>query len=153
MERKSELSMISYNIFYQCHYKDYKNNRDLIQSEEFQSFSKEDEYFLEKKIYQDDLLSIFGIENESEFHDDMINPIITELCVLLEKQEDLKSSMLWLGEGDLEMGLMIMFSMDLLFVSHPCFCEFLETGKISSEKLDLLKREIQNVFNSDSSFI
>jgi len=153
MERKTDSLMIPYNIFYQCHYKDYKNNQDLIQSEEFQSFSKEEEYFLEKKIYQDDLLSIFEIENESEFHDDIINPIITELCILLEKQEDLKSFMLWLGEGDLEMGLMIMFSMDLLFVSHPCFCEFLETGKISSEKLDLLKREIQTVFDSNSSFL
>ena len=153
MERKKDISMISYNIFYQCHYKDYKNNRELVETEEFKSFSKEEEYFLEKKIYQDDLLSIFGIKNESEFHDAIINPIITELCILLEKQEDFKSFMTGLGQGDLEMGLMIMFSMDLLFVSHPCFCEFLETGKISSEKLDLLKREIKHVFDSDSSFI
>jgi hypothetical protein len=149
MERKVDLS---YNILYQCHYKDYKNNQSLIETEEFKSFSKEDEYFLEKKIYQDDLLSIFGIDHESEFQDETINPIITELCILLEKHEDLRLLTDQLGEGDLEMGLMIMFSMDFLFVSHPCFCEFLQTDQIASEKLDLLKREIQRVFES-SSFI
>jgi hypothetical protein len=150
MERKLDLS---YNILYQCHYKDYKNNQSLIETEEFKSFSKEDEYFLEKKIYQDDLLSIFGIDRESEFQDETINPIIRDLYIILEKQEDFKSLMNQLGEGDLEMGLMIMFSMDLLFVSHPCFCEFLQTGQISSIKIDLLKREIQRVFDSHSSFI
>jgi hypothetical protein len=117
------------------------------------SFSTDDEYFLEKKIYQDDLLSIFGIDHESEFQDETINPIIRDLYIILEKQEDFKSLMNQLGEGDLEMGLMIMFSMDLLFVSHPCFCEFLQTGQISSIKIDLLKREIQRVFDSNSSFI
>ena len=150
MERKIDLS---YNILYQCHYKDYKNNPELIETEEFKSFSKDDEYFLEKKIYQDDLLSIFGIDHESEFQDQTINPIIKELCRILKKHKDLKSFMNQLGERDLEMGLMIMFSMDLLFVSHPCFCEFLQTDQIASEKLDLLKREIQRVFDSHSSFI
>ena len=150
MERKLDLS---YNVLYQCHYKDYKNNQSLIETDEFQSFLKEEEYFLEKKIYQDDLLSIFGIDCESEFQDETINPIIRDLYRILEKQEDLKSFMNQLGEGDLEMGLMIMFSMDLLFVSHPCFCEFLQTGQIPSIKIDLLKREIQRVFDSHSSFI
>jgi len=150
MERKTDLS---YNIFYECHYKDYKNDQSLIETDEFQSFLKEDEYFLEKKIYQDDLLSIFGIDQESEFQDETINPIITDLCRILEKQEDLRLLMNQLGEGDLEMGLMIMFSMDLLFVSHPCFCEFLQTGQISPIKIDLLKREIQRVFDSHSFFL
>ena len=52
--------MLSYNTSYQCHYKDYEKNKELIETEEFKSFSRQDIYLLEKKIYQDDLLSIFN---------------------------------------------------------------------------------------------
>ena len=49
---------------------------------------------------------------------------------------------------DSDIGLMMMFSMELLYLSHPCFCEFLEKGTISPDKFTLLKEEILKNINS-----
>ena len=35
-------------------------------------------YYLEKKVYQDDLLSIFNVETEDRFCDQVVNPIIRQ---------------------------------------------------------------------------
>ena len=146
METNQNPTKINYNIFYECHYKDYQTKKYLIETEEYQNFSKEDHYFLEQKIYQDDLLYIFGMEDESEFVDDKINPIIHDLFLRLEQNLEMKQIMNKLGENDPEMGLMILFSMDLLYLSHPCICEFLYIGKISNEKLYLLNEELKKLF-------
>ena len=39
---------------------------------------------------------------------------------------------------DDKLGLMIMFSFDYLYITHPCMCEFLETGQITNTLLDEL---------------
>jgi len=137
---------VSYNIFYKCNYHNYEDKKELTEKEEFQSFSGEEKYYLEKKIYQDDLLNIFGIETENEFIGDNINPIIHDLYLKLEKDKGFKALMEKLGGEDPEMGLMMMFSMDLLYLSHPCFCEFLEKGTIDHDHFQLLKKEIQRIF-------
>ena len=139
--------MLQYNISYQCHYKDYEKNKELVETEEFKSFSKQDKYYLEKKIYQDDLLSIFNIENEADFIDENINVMIHDLYVKLIKNEKMQLLMQKINKEDPEMGLMIMFSMDFLYVSHPCFCEFLEKGSVSPEKFSLLEEEIKKMFS------
>ena len=51
-----------------------------------------------------------------------------------------------INKEDPEMGLMILFSMDFLYLSHPCFCEFLEKDCVSPEKLTLLEEEIKKTF-------
>ena len=139
--------MLQYNISYQCHYKDYEKNKELVETEEFKSFSKQDKYYLEKKIYQDDLLSIFNIENEADFIDENINVMIHDLYVKLIKNEKMQLLMQKINKEDPEMGLMMMFSMDFLYVSHPCFCEFLEKGSVSPEKFSLLEEEIKKMFS------
>jgi len=135
--------MIQYNISYTCHYKDYKKNINLIETEEFKSFTEEDKYYLEKKIYQDDLLSIFCFEKEEDFIDENVNKIIHDLYLKLEKYEKMKLLMQKINKEDPEMGLMIMFSMDFLYLAHPCFCEFLEKDFVSPDKFTLLEKEIK----------
>jgi hypothetical protein len=39
---------------------------------------------------------------------------------------------------DLGVGLLLLYSFDLLYLTHPCICEFLETGTISHEKINPL---------------
>ena len=42
---------------------------------------------------------------------------------------------------DKEFGLMLLFTYDYLYLSHPCICDFLENGIISKEKIiDLQQR-------------
>ena len=135
--------MLSYNTSYQCHYKDYEKNKELIETEEFKSFSRQDIYLLEKKIYQDDLLSIFNIDKEDYFIDENVNNIIHDLYLKLIKNEKMRFLMEKINKEDPEMGLMIMFSMDFLYLSHPCFCEFLEKDFVSPEKFLLLEEEIK----------
>ena len=135
--------MLSYNTSYQCHYKDYEKNKELIETEEFKSFSRQDIYLLEKKIYQDDLLSIFNIDKEEDFIDENVNNIIHDLYLKLIKNEKMRFLMEKINKEDPEMGLMIMFSMDFLYLSHPCFCEFLEKDFVSPEKFLLLEEEIK----------
>lgn len=135
-----------YNIFYTCNYHTYEDNKELTETEEFKSFSEEEKYYLEKKIYQDDLLNIFGIEMEDEFNGHNLNQIIHELYLKLEKHKGLKALMNELGGEDPELGLMIMFSIDLLYLSHPCFCEFLEKSTIDDDNFELFKKKIHNIF-------
>jgi hypothetical protein len=135
--------MLQYNTSYQCHYKDYEKNKELVETEEFKIFTEEDKYYLEKKIYQDDLLSIFCFEKEEVFIDEKVNIIIHDLYLKLSNYEKMKLLMQKINKSDPEMGLMIMFSMDFLYLAHPCFCEFLEKGCVSSENFTLLEKEIK----------
>ena len=138
--------MLLYNTSYQCHYKDYEKNKELIETEEFKSFTKQDKYLLEKKIYQDDLLSVFTIEKIEDFIDENINAMIHDLYIKLNNDEKMRLLMQKINKEDPEIGLMILFSMDFLYLSHPCFCEFLEKGLISLEKFSLLEEEIKKNF-------
>ena len=145
MEITQEPPVIAYNIFYKCHYKDYENNpeyQQFRQTKEFQAFTIEDKYFLEKKVYQDDLLSIFNVDKEEDFRDEVVNPVIHQLFLQLQKHEGMKLLMKRLGGEDLEMGLMMMFSMDFLYLAHPCFCEYFEKGRINKDKFDSLSLKI-----------
>ena len=135
----------SYNIYYQCNYKNYENDyKELINKEEFNSnLKEEDKYLLEKKIYQDDFLSIFGIEEDNEFRDHIISYMVNELYIKLKKNKDMRNLMKKICSENKLMGLMMMFSIELLYLAHPCFCEFLEKGMISEDKYNLLKNEIE----------
>ena len=63
--------------------------------------------------------------------------------IQLIKNEKMRFLMEKINKEDPEMGLMIMFSMDFLYLSHPCFCEFLEKDFVSPEKFLLLEEEIK----------
>ena len=43
-----------------------------------------------------------------------------------------------------ELGLCILFSYDFLYITHSCICEYLESGKIADDKIQLLKNKINN---------
>ena len=42
-----------------------------------------------------------------------------------------------------EVGFMLLFSFDYLYLSHTCICEFLEKGKINEDSLNLLLSKIK----------
>ena len=104
--------------------------------------------FILNCIYRQDLLNIFGLE---EFVETTINTKISKLLKLIKYHSGLCDCMLIAAkatnEDDALTGLMILFSFDYLYLAHPCICEYIETGKITPEKVDQLKTEVDKIIS------
>ena len=105
--------------------------------------------FIRSCIYRQDLLNIFGLD---EFVETTINNKIAKLIKLLRYHTDLYDCMLIaskaMNEDDALSGLMILFSFDYLHLAHPCICEYIKTGKITQEKKDKLKTELDKIISA-----
>ena len=105
--------------------------------------------FIRSCIYRQDLLNIFGLE---DFVETTINHKISKLLKLLKYHSGLLECMLIaseaMSEEDALSGLMILFSFDFLHLAHPCICEYIESGKITPEKLDKLKTEVDKIISA-----
>jgi len=98
-----------------------------------------------KEIYQDayyryELLSIFGLE---EYNEKEISEAVATLYEKVKDCKELKECMHKLASkfmsADEELGLMMLFAYDYMYISHICISEFLETGKISEVNIFKLK--------------
>lgn len=136
---------MKYNTKHKCYYVDYRENNDFMNLEEMKSFTQDELNYLELKIYQDDFVQIFGLDQE-DFKDEELNATVHEIYLKAKEHDKLRQCIEKISgstlQEDLEVGLMILFSMDYLYVFHPCLCEFLETGAISSENLDKLIKAV-----------
>jgi hypothetical protein len=105
--------------------------------------------FIRSCIYRQDLLNIFDLE---DFVETTINNKISKLLKLLKYHSGLLECMLIaseaMSEEDALSGLMILFSFDYLHLVHPCICEYIESGKITPEKLDKLKTEVDKIISA-----
>ena len=126
---------MNYNTNYICK---YKNN--VFSKEEQYKLSENEKYFVTDSLYRNDVLNIFRLE---EFDEEKINNCIREIYEKVKNYDDLKPLLKKLAtyffSEDCELGILLMFSYDYLEYAHPCMCEFLETGKISYDKLNKLK--------------
>jgi hypothetical protein len=43
---------------------------------------------------------------------------------------------------DIEIGLMLLFSYDYMYMSHKCICEFINSGQISEKNISELRSAI-----------
>jgi len=91
-------------------------------------------------IYRQELLNIFEID---EYNETQLNKAIHELYDKIKDCNELKECMVKLAghfmSEDLELGLMILFAYDYMYLSHICISEYLETGKISEKNMWNLK--------------
>ena len=114
---------------------------------ESDKISVNDKDFIIDALYRNDLLNIFGVE-EFDFNENIFDKIISDLYKIVRGNNELTSLMKTLAGQymsiDIEFGLMLLFSFDYLYLTHPCICEFIETGKISKEKIEGLKNLINN---------
>ena len=100
---------------------------------------------LSELLYQGEMLKVFKIE---DFHiigsNDAIKAKITILFNMLSGHskmvECMRKTAAFMLNDDLELGLMILFSFDYLYLIHICICEFIENGKISDSSLSDLKK-------------
>jgi hypothetical protein len=129
---------MDYNTNYIC---TYKNN--VFTEEENNKLSENEKYFITDTLYRNDILNIFNLE---EFNEERINNCIHEIYKKIKNYDEIKPLMKnmasYFFSDDCELGILIMFSYDYLEYTHPCICEFLETGIISENKLNKLKIQL-----------
>lgn len=103
--------------------------------------SEKDKEFVRDALYRNDILNIFEIE---DFDTDIINSKIDNLYEKIKDNSDFLNLLknfanIYLSE-DPSIGLYILFTYDILYIAHPCICEYLEKGEISNENLNKLNK-------------
>jgi hypothetical protein len=100
----------------------------------------QDKEFIRDSLYRQELLDILGMD---EFNENEMNRTIHELYEKLKNNEELTKCMSRLAgrflSEDLELGLMILFAYDYMYLTHICVTEYLETGQISEKNMIKLK--------------
>ena len=123
-----------YNTKLNCTY----NNYYLFLKDD--NISEDEKKEVSNVIYRQELLQVFGIDEYSEVE---LNNGIHDLYDKIKDCAELKECMTKLAghfmSEDLELGLMILYAYDYMYLSHICICEYLETGKISEKNMWNLK--------------
>ena len=128
----------NYNVDYETNYNLFFDDSAFEGDE-----SEEDKETIRTLLYQKDLLGIF---NENVFDEDVINKKVRDLFVILKNNDGLLFCMKEVSKKSIfsneEIGLMMFFSFDYMYLSHPCISEYLKTGSISDANLNILKKAI-----------
>jgi len=115
----------------------YNTSDVFLETDKISEKEKED---IRDALYRQELLNILGM---NEFNEDEMNKAINELHEKISGCQELKECILKLSgrfmSADEELGLMILFAYDYMYVSHPCISEYLETGKISEKNIRNLR--------------
>ena len=128
-----------YNTKHSCTY----NSPDIIL--ETDNITDTDTDFVKNALYRNDLLYIFDLD---EFNEKNIIIQIQELYEKLKNHPEILLCIQKLAFNnmnitnnviDLEFGFILLFSYELLYIIHPCICDFLETGKISILNIQKIK--------------
>ena len=129
-----------YNTKIVCTY----NAPEVFESSD--TISDEDKQFIRDTIYRQELLDILGM---SEFNEDEMNKAIHELYVKIESCKELKECMTKLSgrflSEDLELGLMLMFAYDYMYLTHICICEYLENPPLENPPLEKVEPNTSEV--------
>ena len=123
-----------YNTKVVCTY----NTPDVFSVDD--NVSEEEKNFVRDVIYRQELLNILGME---EFNDSEMERTIHELFKKVREEPFLKECMIKLSGHflniDQEIGLMLMFSYDYMYLTHICISELLDTGIISEKNMLTLR--------------
>jgi hypothetical protein len=129
---------MNYNTKYICSY----NDSDVFLESEIEILNDDEKQFVRDALYRRDLCNIFKIEDEY-FDEKLITNIITALYSNINGEKFLESCITKVSSiffsNDLELGFLILFSFDYLYLVHPCISEFIESGKISETNNSLIK--------------
>ena len=112
--------------------------------DKFSVINIEDQEQFRNIIYKYDLISIFGL---NDFLEEVINEKISILYDKMIQNKDIerltyKLSKTHNNSDDTEIGFMLLFSYDNLYLFYECIREFLQTTNISIENIEALERNI-----------
>jgi hypothetical protein len=105
--------------------------------------SEQEKYIIQHKLYKQDILSIFFLD---EFDERQLNKNIHQLYELIAPNEKLKIVVLKAAalvmSVDEELGFLILFSFDYLYATHDCIRDFFKSGSITDKNLNRLEELI-----------
>jgi len=129
---------MDYNTKYVCSY----NDSDVFLESELEILNEDEKQFVRDALYRRDICNIFNIREQC-FDEKKITSIITALYKNINGENFIKLCTTKISNNffsnDLELGFLILFSFDYLYLLHPCISEFIETGKISENNNSLIK--------------
>ena len=130
---------MNYNTKYVCSY----NDSDVFLESEIQILNDDEKNFIRDALYRRDLCNIFNIDDQI-LDETKISDNIKNLYKLINGQQFLnlcitKISNNFFCSSDLELGFMVLFSFDYLYLAHNCISEFIETGKINENNNSLIE--------------
>jgi hypothetical protein len=95
--------------------------------------------FVRDALYRQELLDVLELE---EYDEELMSAAIHELYEKVKESPELRKCMLKTAERfvseDEEVGLLVLFAYDYMYLTHTCICEYLETGKITQTSMDNL---------------
>jgi hypothetical protein len=133
-----------YNTYYKCSY--FDDDKIFLPSDQVNDTEK---YIVKDMLYKQDLLNIFGL---SEFDEEAINDEIHQLYKKVIKHDDVKNIAIKniaiklankCMTTDPEIGFILLFSFDYLYITHTAICEFLDSGTISDTTIQQLDNIIE----------
>ena len=121
---------------------------------ETDNITDDEKSFIRNIIYRQELLNVLDIdyENNDEDNEEKINEAIKELYNRVKDYTCLRKCMVKVVEkhlnvgkymtGGQELGMMLLYSYDYMYLTHICISEFIETGKISDENIRSLEKAL-----------
>jgi hypothetical protein len=109
--------------------------------------------FIRDIIYRQELLNILDIDYENDDDtDNKISEAIKELYKRVKYCEEMTKCMVKVVEkhlnvgkymtGGEELGMMLLFSYDYMYLTHICISEFIETGEINHVNIGKLDKAL-----------
>ena len=115
----------------------YNTSEVFLESDEI---TEDEKGFIRDTLYRQELLNIFGIE---EYNEKKIDLSIHKLYKKIQNCNEFKDCMIKLASyfmsEEEELGLMILFSYDYMYLTHICISEYLETNQVSENNMKRLK--------------
>jgi hypothetical protein len=135
--------MATYNTNFIC---TYHTEEIFLETDKI---SVEEKQFIRDAIYRQELLNVLGLE---DFNEQFIYKKIHDLNVILFNCKEFNLCITKLASKFIttrfqktnnDFGLMLLFSFDFFYQTHLCISEFLNSKKISKNKIEELIRLIE----------
>jgi hypothetical protein len=122
---------------------------------ETDNISDDEKTFVRNIIYRQELLNVLDIDNENDYEDneEKISEAIKEVYNRVKNCSCLKKCMVKVVQkhlnvgkymtSDEELGMMLLFSYDYMYLTHICISEFIETGNINDENIKKLDKALK----------
>ena len=121
---------------------------------ETDNITDDEKTFIRNIIYRQELLNVLDIdyENDDNDNEEKISEAIKDLYNRVKDCEKMTKCMVKVVQkhmnvgkymtSDEELGMMLLFSYDYMYLTHICICEYLETGDIDNENITNLEKAI-----------